>query len=131
MPDLHFPWPESGEPVVELVGPKRGPLKMLGLRMLQLTAQSPESRFETGENEAVLDIFGGLCTVNISASAGSATFPEIGARQNVFAGRPTMVYIPKQARVSVFAESPKFEAALVTAPARRAYPPIDRYTAQA
>jgi 5-deoxy-glucuronate isomerase len=130
-PQLHFPCRDSDERVTEIVGPDNAPLRLLRARQLRLTAQQPEWDFETEDCEAVLDIFGGLCTVNISAAAGGATFPEIGARQNVFAGRPTMVYIPKGARVSLFAESETFEGVLITAPARSAYPPALVYPEEA
>jgi 5-deoxy-glucuronate isomerase len=131
MPDLHYPNEERGERVVERVGPDTAPLKWLRVTHLQLTAQQPEWSLETGEREAVLDIFGGHCTVNISAPSGSATFPEVGGRQNVFAGRPTMVYMPRDARVSIFAESPTFEGVLITAPARVAHPPSLIYPEEA
>lgn len=124
MPGLHYPFRATKKTVVEVVSPANAPLRWLRLRALRLTEHAPEWTFYTGEEEAVLDIFGGLCTVNISAEGASATFPEIGSRQNVFAGKPTMVYIPKEARVSLFAESEVLEGALISAPARERYTPL-------
>jgi len=124
MSKLHFPGRTDGARVAEIVSPGNAPLRWLRVRSLRLTEREPEWSFLTGEEEAVLDIFGGHCTVNISAEDASANFPEIGRRQNVFAGKPTMVYIPRGARVSVFAESEIFEGALISAPARRSYPPV-------
>lgn len=124
MAQLHFPHRPTGERATEIVGPGSAPLRWLRVRALRLEERDPEWDFQTGEEEAVLDIFGGLCTVHIQTEGvGSATFPEIGGRPNVFQGKPTLVYIPKGARVSLFAESPAFEAVLVSAPARNVYPP--------
>jgi 5-deoxy-glucuronate isomerase len=124
LPDLHFPFHDNGQEVMELVSPETAPLQFLRVYLLRLGGKVCEHRFETGDREYVLDIFGGLCTVNISAKTGSATFPEIGERQNVFAGRPTMVYIPRDARVSIFAESESFEGVLISAPGEKGYSPV-------
>jgi len=107
----------------EIVSPGNAPLKWLRIQRIELSARSQECAFETGEEEAVLDIFGGLCTVHIDGEAGKATFPEIGGRSDVFSGRPTMVYIPKGAQVSLYAESSSFQAILASASARTVYPP--------
>lgn len=71
----------------------------------------------------MLDILAGRCTVRIIAEPFDAEFPDIGGRDHVFAGRPTMVYIPRGARVQIAAESPSFEGLLASAPARAVYPP--------
>lgn len=123
MHNLHFPYRTSNGPVTDIASPENAPLKWLRVRRVELSAHTPEWAFETGEEEAVLDIFGGLCTVNISGDAGEAIFPVIGGRPNVFASRPTMVYIPKGTHVRLYAESPHFEAVLVSAHARTVYPP--------
>lgn len=124
MHDLHFPFHDVGGEVTELVSPETAPLHWLRVQLLRLGGKVCEYRFETGDREYVLDIFGGQCTVNISAKSGSATFPEIGERQNVFAGRPTMVYIPRDARVSIFGESETFEGVLISAPGEKGFPPV-------
>jgi 5-deoxy-glucuronate isomerase len=124
MVDLHYPYQESGQPVVEIVAPGVGGLKLLRVRRIRLTESSPEVTLGLEREEAVLDIFGGLCSVNIRATAGSAVFPEVGGRQNVFAGKPHMIYLSRGARVSIFAESPEFEAILFSAPARKDCPPM-------
>lgn len=121
-PDLLFRRPPAEGPWTEIVSPQNAPLKWLRVGTVHLTAQSPEWTFETGDAEAALDIFGGLCTVNIHSSAGDATFPEIGKRAHVFAGKPTMVYIPRDSRVSLYAEGAVLDAALIFAPARQSYP---------
>lgn len=124
MEQLYFPYRETSEPVSEIVGGGRGPLKWLRVERLRLGGAAREHTFETGGREYVLDIFSGRCTVGIRAGAGSATFPEVGERASVFAGRPTMVYIPIGAQVSLYAESEDFDGVLMSAPGDTAYPPV-------
>lgn len=124
MQQLHFTRPANPEGVREIAKPGVAGLKWLRVRYLELTEKSPEWTFDTGEDEAALDIFSGLCSVNIRADSGSATFPEIGSRKSVFDGKPTMVYIPRESSVSIFAESPAFEGVVVSAPARTKYAPV-------
>src|SRR5690242_8691848 len=104
MPQLHFPYREQREPVAELVGPENAPLQWLRMRSIRLTSKAPEWKFDLGSDEGVLDIFGGLCSVNIVSEGGNATFPEVGGRINVFAGKPTMVYLPRGSRGTIFCE---------------------------
>src|SRR5436190_11506205 len=111
MDNLHFPFGSYSE----IASPTTAPLKWLTLRWVPSIR---EHTFETGEEEVVLDIFSGACTLNIRGEGGSANFPEIGSRQNVFSGRPTMAYIPRGSKVSLFAETEEFEGVLVSAPAR-------------
>lgn len=123
MTGLHFPHSEQIESVREIVSPCRAPLKWIRARSLRLTERSPEWVFDTGPEEAVLDILAGTCTVNIHAEGGSVNYPEIGGRLSVFTGKPTMVYIPRNAAASIFAESALLEGALFSAPARASHPP--------
>src|SRR5579862_6438299 len=109
MRDLYFPYRVTGEPVTEIAGPGNASLRFLRIRLLNLTEKRPEWDFDTGEEEVILDITGGLCTIHIRSQSGNAVFPEIGGRQNVFAGKPTVAYFPRGARVSLFAETPLFE----------------------
>jgi 5-deoxy-glucuronate isomerase len=131
MPDLYFPYQDSEESVIEIVSPNNALLQWLTVRLIRLNEQQREYKFDTGGDEAVLDIFGGTCTVNISAGARSATYTEIGSRLNVFAGKPTMVYIPRDARVTLSADSETFEGVVITAPARETYSPALVYPDEA
>src|ERR1051326_4781281 len=111
MDQLHFPFRSNNE----IVSPGTSPLKWLTVRWVPA---GREHTFETGEDEVVLDIFSGACTLNIRGEGGSANFPEIGSRQNVFSGRPTMAYIPRGSKMHLFAETDEFEGVLISAPAR-------------
>src|SRR5258708_35553687 len=102
--DLYYPRIQSDIPVVERVSPRTAPLKWISFTQVVLSDEFPEWEFETGSNEAVIDIFGGHCTVEIDAGSKDATFPEIGNREDVFSGLPTMVYVPKDSRVRLHAE---------------------------
>jgi 5-deoxy-glucuronate isomerase len=124
MPDLYFPRTPATKPLTEIVSPSSAPLQWLSLSILRLDKRDEEWRFETGEEEFVLDIFSGMCTVDIRAGSRSALFPEIGGRRSVFDGKPTMVTIPRDASVTICAETDGFEGALVSAPARAQHAPV-------
>src|SRR2546428_13371522 len=90
LPDLYRPRTQPARGVTEIAGPSSAPLKWLRLSSILLDQAEPEYLFSTGDEEAVLDIFGGLCTVNILGPQSSVTYPEIGGRMNVFCGKTTM-----------------------------------------
>ncbi len=123
MPSLHFPAIDADEAVIDMVGPHNSPLKWLTVQRIRPGVSRSGHTFDTGDREYVLDILGGRCTVNIKAGSRSATFPEIGGRRNVFEGRPTMVYIPRDATVSIYAEDDLFDGVLMSAAAENAHPP--------
>ena len=123
MPSLHYPAIDTDDPVVKLVCHETAPLRWLNVYRLRLGGSLCEYEFETGDREWVLDILGGRCTVNIKAGAQSATFPDIGGRSNVFEGKPTMVYMPRDAAISIYAETDNFDGLLVSAPADNPHPP--------
>lgn len=122
-PTLIYPYTQSACHVREIVSPRNSPLRLLTASLIRLTSAEPEARLDLGASEAVLDILGGQCSVNLRSPAGISIFPEIGARANVFAGRPTMLYLPRGSTVNLFCESLAFEAALFTAPARQDFEP--------
>jgi 5-deoxy-glucuronate isomerase len=124
MPNLHIPCIQDTAGLSRIVGPVKHPLKRLTISRIVLDQTLPEINFETKGSEAVLDIFGGVCTVSIRTAAREEIFAGIGGRANVFAGRPTMVYIPKNADVSINAESTGFEAVLMSAPAENEHPAV-------
>jgi 5-deoxy-glucuronate isomerase len=109
--------------ISEIAGPSSAPLNWLTLSHLHLLHDKPEYVFSTGDNETVLDIFSGLCTVNIRTPDTTASYPEVGGRLNVFAGKPTMIYIPRESSVSIFAESSVFDGVLMSAPAHIQHKP--------
>src|SRR5258708_3756277 len=131
LPDLYRPRTQPALAVTEISSPSSAPLKWLSLSTILLEQSEPEYMFSTGDEEAVLDIFGGLCTVNIRGPQSSVTYPEIGGRLNVFGGKPTMVYIPRQSKVSIFAESPVFDGVIISAPAANSHDPAVIYPEEA
>lgn len=124
MPTLHFPAAPPALGVHTIASPNNAPLRFLRVQSIRLAAAAPEHIWETGREEQVLDILAGVCSLNVSSPHASASFPEIGARPSVFAGRPTMAYLPPGARVSLFAESPLLEAILISAPSACKSPPV-------
>ncbi|MGC8666746.1 MAG: 5-deoxy-glucuronate isomerase [Chthonomonadales bacterium] len=123
MPNLLFRHDRAEWGCTELVSPVAAPLRYITLRRIRLGTGCSAWTWETGGEEAVLDVLAGRCTVQLEAEPFHAEFLDIGSREHVFAGRPTMVYIPRGGRVSVIAEGADFEGLLASAPARAVYPP--------
>lgn len=67
---------------------------------------------KTGDREYLILIMGGKCTV----SAGGKDFPSIGARPNVFGGKPHSVYVPRGTDFHISAATAPVEIALCSAP---------------
>lgn len=122
--DLYYPSPHSESAIVERVNPGNSPLKWITFSQLRLNDATPEWELDTGANEMVIDILGGHCTVHVDAGPLSATFPEIGQRADVFSGRPTMVYVPRDCRVRLFSEREGCDMALIAAPAQNRHIPV-------
>jgi 5-deoxy-glucuronate isomerase len=122
MQHLYFPKPPITADVTEIVRPKPGTLTFLSIKLLCMH-EGGEYNFSTGDQEAVLDIFSGVCTVYTQSVHGMGSWQEIGGRTGVFEGPPTMVYIPRDSSVRIIAESDFLEAALVLASARQGFPP--------
>jgi 5-deoxy-glucuronate isomerase len=100
-----------------------GVLRFLDFARLEL-AQGEKYSGETAARELVIDIFGGRAKITIETSAGHTTFESAGAREDVFSGAPAMVYVPIQARYTIEAISPRFDAGLFTSPATKTSPPM-------
>ncbi len=124
MPNLHILRKPDALGIFEIASPGKYPLKWLTISRILLDRTMPEIDFETAGGEAVLDILGGKCTVNIRTGSRAAIFREIGERPNVFAGEPTMAYIPRGAYVIITVEGDALEAILMTAPAENEHPPV-------
>ena len=73
-------------------------MKLTRFGILQLKAGSSWSS-ETGEFEVALVILGGKCSVK----GGDFDFAEVGARKNVFDGKPHAVYLPRHTAYTVTA----------------------------
>jgi len=122
MPSLHLPARPRAGVYTRICSPRSEPLRHIELGMLSIQDPAEEWHTETGEREMVIDVFSGKCTVRIEGPGGNAHFPEIGIRPTVFAGKPTLVYVPRESRVELFADQTPLTAAVAFAPAREVHP---------
>src|SRR5258708_3273020 len=127
MSDFYFPRESAESGITQQIGPGQGGLNLLSLSIIRMDAASRVVQFESAESEVVIDILGGSCTAHITTESGPLHFAHLGSRPNVFAGPPTMIYVPRRASVSLHLESEEFEAALASAPARTDHPPAVSY----
>lgn len=64
-------------------------------------------QWDTGENELALVVLGGAC--HVESNRGS--WENVGRRENVFAGMPYTLYLPRQTAFTVQAASPELDFA--------------------
>jgi 5-deoxy-glucuronate isomerase len=93
-----------------LVKPGKDGIEFLELGILQLPAGG-KYRTRTDGHEICVVLLGGLANL----TAGEASFPSIGGRAHVFAGRATAVHIPPGLKVKIEAVG-AVEAAIARAP---------------
>jgi 5-deoxy-glucuronate isomerase len=86
------------------------PCNLLDFQLVVL-ADGQTVNGSTGKREALAILLGGKATV----TAGNQTFERIGARPNVFSGKPHSVYLPANTDYSLTGVG-KVEIALVSAP---------------
>lgn len=101
--------PEDG--FARLIQPGDMGLRLIDFGMLNLKDGRVFNE-DTGQTEVVLVILSGRCDI---ASAGKV-WPSVGARENVFEGRPYSVYIPSHSEYTVTG-SAAVEIAVCKAPA--------------
>ena len=106
-----------------IVSPENSELKYIEFGRIFLPEEGNEYSNATGNREIVLTIFGGKCTVRIETAAQNVTYNSIGYRRNVFLGKPTMLYIPPNAKYEIIAES-ALEIGLSSAPSSSDSPPV-------
>ena len=108
-----------------IVSPKNSELKFTDFGILFLSNKGERYEGETRDKEAVLTLLGGTCSLNIEGTVGrKVRYGMIGGRANVFSGRPTVVYLPKEARYEVMAESPNLHVGVSMAPSDVDWPPV-------
>ena len=83
--------------VVEVV-PEQAGLDYIHFQVRRLRAQHTWS-FDTGEHELALVLLGG----NVGVESDRGQWPSIGARQDVFSGPPSALYLPRHTRFTVTA----------------------------
>jgi len=106
-----------------IVSPENSELKYIEFGRLFLPNKGEEYRGETGNREAVLTIFGGICSVKVESSTGTVSYSSIGGRRDVFSGKPTMVYLPPNVRYEIASES-TLEIGISMAPSSSVSPPV-------
>ena len=86
------------------------PFKLLDFNYLVL-ADGEKCEGATGDREFLAVVLGGKGTFIV----GERTFENVGARPNVFSGKPHSVYLPCESRYSIVAQG-ALQVALVSAP---------------
>jgi len=102
---------------------KPGTLRFLDFSRLRVEKGDGHS-FPSGDREYVLDLFSGTAMVSISTAGRSKEiYSKVGARQDVFAGPPVMIYIPPHSQVEIQADSGHLDAGIFSAPSHARVPP--------
>jgi len=107
-----------------IVSPKNAPLKYLEFgRIYARQGDSVERR--SGTDEQVWSILSGVASVDISGKTFDTVSGDgLGARADVFSGRPNMIYVPRGATCTIRAESPELHVAVFSAASRRDTAPV-------
>jgi len=121
---LLFKVPEWQRGYNRIVGPHNSELRLLEFGRLLMTAGEVFAA-ESGCGEQCLVIFGGRCTVEVGGPGRpQVRFENVGARDDVFDGKPTMVYVPRRAGYRIVCESDRLDAGIVKSPARSDHEPL-------
>lgn len=106
------------EGYVEIAGPTGGVLHWLEFGRLGLTHATP-SEGDTGPREAVFDILGGTCKLEL---ADGTVHDGLGGRPHAFAGGPTLICLPPHTKYCLSAVSPTVDLAVSWAPTEPGLP---------
>jgi 5-deoxy-glucuronate isomerase len=107
-----------------IVSPENSELKFIEFGRLLLPNIGEIYISETDDNEAVLTIFGGRCSIDIKGIySQKVRYQMIGIRDDVFDGKPTMVFLPKKVRYKVVAETSNLDMGISMAPSDVDWPP--------
>lgn len=94
-------------------------LRFLEFGLLKLDAELSAFEGRSGANEAGLDIFAGTCDIEVKTVDGRPFhFESVGARADVFAGHPDMLYIPPQCTYRITRSGDRATVGIFTAPAQ-------------
>ena len=109
-----------------IVSPQNSDLKWLELGRLFLLGIGKEFSDIDEERETALSIFSGKCDIEIEQGerAEKASYQEIGKRDDVFSGAPTMVYIPKGLKYTIKSSSKALDIGIFKAPSRKDTKPV-------
>lgn len=106
-----------GEGYTEIATPDNSLLEELQFGRLRLSTGGKPYEDQTANLEVVLTVLSGKADVEIESEGGVVLYQEIGERDDVFSGSPTLVYVPPQSSCRVSACSPHFDAVIAKAPA--------------
>lgn len=108
--------------LVTLASPDQGGSVFLSL--LNLTFESAGSQvLQTEGQEHVVNVLAGRCAVRIEMPGGKTiAFDSVGSREDIFGGKPEMVYVPVDCRYEVVCLQAPFEASIYTAPTDQVEP---------
>jgi len=107
-----------------IVTPQDTGLKYIEFGRLVLPEKGAEYESETLNREVVLTVFSGTCNIEIESPSQKASYKTIGKRTDVFAGRPAMVYLPRNTAYRVVSESSILELGISKAPSEMDYEPV-------
>lgn len=102
-----------------IVGRKNSNLKLLEFGRIILT-KGGKYRGETKNNEEVLDIFSGICDIEIESIVDrDVIFNKVGGRIDVFSGKANCLYMPYKSRYTIKCISDKLDIGVFKSPCRR------------
>jgi 5-deoxy-glucuronate isomerase len=105
-----------------LASPELGSSVFLSLLILEFERAGSQT-LQTNDHEHVINVIGGCCAVHIELpDEKKLTFEPVGRRNDIFGGKPDLVYIPIHSRYEVVCRKAPFEAAIYTAPTDQAAP---------
>ncbi len=98
---------------------ENAPLKFLEFGRLRLS-QGASHTFGPDDRERAVTIFAGQADLTIvTQERGTEEYRALGARANVFGGKATAIYLPRESRGALVCLSASLEAGIFSAPARR------------
>jgi 5-deoxy-glucuronate isomerase len=112
---------QKGGRFQQIVAPGR--MRFLDFARLTLATGEKHSGC-TRPREYVFDIFSGRASVRVkTGDGGEHVFRSVGARDDVFAGPPVMVYVPPQATYEIEAVTDNLDVGIFSAASRSTAPP--------
>jgi 5-deoxy-glucuronate isomerase len=99
-----------------IMDPETFPLKYLKCGRIFLSDAKTHYQENTGANEVALSIFSGRCNIQVD---GEPPWNDLGRRNSILSGPPTMVYVPRQRKWSILALTPALHVGVFRATARR------------
>lgn len=120
---IHFKSKGFQEGYTHICGPDNSPLQYISFGRLQLKTSSEPYTAESGGNEVVLELFSGHADVIVLSEGTTYSFSDIGERESIFDGRPTLVCIPPYSQYTVKALTDDLDIAVCAGPCEGAYTP--------